>query len=455
MKRTPLLLGAAAFAAAAGTALWLSRASQETAAATAVAGAARPAQTPERQAAERQARERQAPATQPQPPASLALPLPEAPPSPTTAEFQREEERAASPLPADPTDLTKLPLEELRNRATAEEAAAMEELARRLLQGVGIPKDQQAGAGWLLRAADHGSARAAFNAGVMYERGFVVERDPARAIGWYRTAVQAGDLPMAKYNLALMLRDGRGALRDGQDAADLLRGAARQGMAAAMFALGDLYDRGEAVVRDPAGALAWFAITTEFERQANRSESTLAKAAAQRVQTLRRTLLPSDLERAQEVGQNEFKQIIESLQAGKSTPPQASPPAPPATPPSTAPRGEAAPRADASPRADPPADPPDWPKTPDEQIRVIQQALADLKLLNDKPDGVLGPMTRTALRSFQKASGLAETGEPSKEVFVALRDAISRSSAVDLGQPEQPPAPPTSADFQVPVAKPN
>jgi hypothetical protein len=304
----------------------------------------------------------------------------------------------------------------------------------------------------------------------MYERGFVVERDPARAIGWYRKAVQTGDLPMAKYNLALMLRDGRGALRDGQDAADLLRGAARQGMAAAMFALGDLYDRGEAVVRDPAAALAWFAITTEFERQANRSESTLAKAAAQRVQTLRRTLMPADIERAQEVGQDEFKQIVESLQAGKSAAPQAQAPAvPPATPPRAAdatPQAQAPtvvpappPRADATPRTEP-ADPPDWPKAQDEQIRVTQQALVDLKLLRDKPDGVLGPMTRTALKSFQKAEGLADTGEPSKETFVVLRDALARagearSGAIDLGQPEPPPAPPTSADFQSSAAKPD
>jgi hypothetical protein len=245
-----------------------------------------------------------------------------------------------------------------------------------------------------------------------------------------------------------------------------------------MFALGDLYDRGTAVVRDPAVALAWFAITTEFERQANHAaESTLAKAAAQRVQTLRSTLLPSDLERAQEIGQNEFKQIVESLQPGKSpasqpqTPqpqppqplpaqprpqqPQAAAPAPPPTAPTTPPPALAAPRAEAPPRADPPG----WPNTADEQIRVIQQALVDLKLLRDKPDGVLGPMTRAAIRSFQKTAGLAETGEPGKDVFVALREALARSAnearsaPVDLGQPEPPPAPPTSADYERPPAK--
>ena len=120
----------------------------------------------------------------------------------------------------------------------------MEEMARRLVQGAGVPKDQQAGAGWLLRAAQRGSAQSAFNVGVMYERGFVVERDSTHAVEWYRKAVEA-NLPMAKHHLALMLREGKGAPRNGQEAVDLLRSASRQGMTASMFTLGDIYERGD------------------------------------------------------------------------------------------------------------------------------------------------------------------------------------------------------------------
>ena len=153
----------------------------------------------------------------------------------------------------------------------------MEEMARRLVQGAGVPKDQQAGAGWLLRAAQHGSAQSAFNVGVMYERGFVVERDSTRAVEWYRKAVEA-NLPMAKHHLALMLREGKGVPRNGQEAVDLLRSASRQGMTAAMFTLGDIYERGDVAPKDPAIALAWFAITAEFDRQTNRGgDDALAK----------------------------------------------------------------------------------------------------------------------------------------------------------------------------------
>jgi hypothetical protein len=396
--------------------------------------------------------------TPPDPARSVVLPPPETPPEPTTADFQRDADRppATGASHAVATDWANLPVEELRNRANGEEAPAMAELARRLLQGVGVAKDQQAGAGWLLRAAEHGSPQAAFNVAVMYERGFVVERDPARAVEWYRKAIQA-NLPMAKYNLALMLRDGRGVTRGGKEAAELLRSASHQGMAAAMFALGDLYDRGEAVTRDPAAALAWFAITSEFERQTNRAaESTIAKAATQRVQTLRRALLPGDLERAQEVGQSEFKEIVASLQPAKPDASQSTgtTSAKPAASESTA-AAPADPAVPATPpRTDTPSDPPGWPKTPDEQIRVIQQALVDLKLLRDKPDGVMGPMTRAAIRSFQKTAGIAETGEATKDIYAALQEALTRrasearSGTLDVGQPEPPPPPPTSADIE-------
>jgi peptidoglycan hydrolase-like protein with peptidoglycan-binding domain len=105
----------------------------------------------------------------------------------------------------------------------------------------------------------------------------------------------------------------------------------------------------------------------------------------------------------------------------------------------------------APPRSDTPSDPAGWPKTPEEQIRVIQQALVDLKLSRDKPDGVMGPMTRAAIRSFQKTAGIAETGEATKDVYAALQEALARranearSGALDLGQPDPPP---TSADIE-------
>jgi len=196
----------------------------------------------------------------------IKLPLADTPPAPTGADFGAKPANAPAPAPAPeankPTalvDWAALPVEDVRTRANAGEVPAMEEIARRLIQGVGVAKDPQAGAGWLLRAAEAGSAQAAFNVGVMYERGFVVERDSSRAVEWYRKAAD-GNMPAAKHNLALLLRDGKCASRDAKRAIELLHSAARQGMAASMFSLGDMYERGDAGAKDPPAALAWFAI---------------------------------------------------------------------------------------------------------------------------------------------------------------------------------------------------
>jgi TPR repeat protein/peptidoglycan hydrolase-like protein with peptidoglycan-binding domain len=372
----------------------------------------------------------------------IAVPDVVAPPEPSTADFASAAAVPAKPagetLAVDPgsIDWPTMPIDELRAKAANDDITAMEELARRLVVGEGVTKDQQAGAGWLLRAAQRGSAQAAFNVGVMYERGFVVPRDSAKAIEWYRRAAD-GNVPMARHNLALLLRDGKGAPRNVKEAIELLRTAARQGMAASMFTLGDIYERGDGDVKDPALAMAWFAITSEFERQTNRDKETaLGKTANQRAQTLQRILLPAELERAQQAGQAEFKAIVEALQ----------PPKPEA--------------GAAGPAAPPEPDDPNWPKAEADQVRVIQQALVDLKFLGGKPDGTFGPMTRNAIRAFQRSIGARETGDPTRAVFADLQSAQAKAEAaarppVVLATPDPAPPPPTSTDIARAVPDPN
>jgi peptidoglycan hydrolase-like protein with peptidoglycan-binding domain len=369
------------------------------------------------------------------PTAAIELPPMEAPPNPTAQEFTRAPAQPAAGASNGPKE-PEFDAAALRARADAKDIPAMEELGRRLIQGLGVTKDPQAGAGWLLRAAEAGSAQSAFNVGVMYERGFVVERDSAKAAQWYRKAADAG-LATAKHNLALLLRDGKGVARDGKAAIELLEQAARQGMAASMFILGDIYERGDAAPRDPASALAWFAITGEFERQSGKGDDTaLAKQASQRTATLQRTLTPDELKQAQDLAQSEFKRIVDALQPPKPPPPATSAAGPPVSEPvkeKTA--DETAP----------------WPNALVEQVRATQQALLDLELLRDKPDGSLGPMTRNAIRAFQKKSGLRETGEPNKELYAALRQAVAQRDLVARSPlptpPREMPAPPPAPDI--------
>jgi peptidoglycan hydrolase-like protein with peptidoglycan-binding domain len=453
VKRPALLVGGVLLLAVGATGAWLTRPT-DTVPRVATAPEANRAATPASPAASLVVPQAAAPpeptssdfASAASPPAGAPTTVPPAPVQPTSAPTAAEATTAA---PAASVDWTALAIDELRIRANADEIPAMEEMARRLVQGVGVAKDQQAGAGWLLRAAQHGSAQSAYNVGVMYERGFVVERDSVRAVEWYRKAIE-GNLPMAKHHLALMLREGKGVARNGQEAVDLLRSASRQGMTAAMFTLGDIYERGDILPKDAAMALSWYAITAEFDRQTNRGgDNALARTAAQRVEALQATLLPGDLERAQKAGQAEFKQIVETLQPPKPRPSLMPPELPPAGLPAPALPPAAFPvPAPSSPTADSEPDPPGWPKTANDQTLAIQQALVELKFLSDKPDGAIGPVTRAAIRTFQRSIGTRETGEPTKDVFAALRQAMARRSAVlsNPGTPEPPP-PPTSAEI--------
>jgi peptidoglycan hydrolase-like protein with peptidoglycan-binding domain len=184
-------------------------------------------------------------------------------------------------------------------------------------------------------------------------------------------------------------------------------------MAASMFTLGDIYEQGDAAPKDLAAALGWFAITEEFERQVNHGgESTLEKTAAQRAQSLKRTLTPAELQRAEELGQSEFHEIVLALSTARRPAGRAEPAETPPAPAETA-------SAPAAPVVNDDAS--GWPRDTAGQIRAIQQLLVELKLLRDKPDGMFGPNTRSAVRDFQRSVGLNPSGEPNKEVYAALK----------------------------------
>ena len=72
------------------------------------------------------------------------------------------------------------------------------------------------------------------------------------------------------------------------------------------------------------------------------------------------------------------------------------------------------------------ADAPSWPAKGPDQIRAIQQLLIDLKLLHAEPTGTVGPLTRRAIRTYQKKAGLKETGEPSQALFESLKAARAK-----------------------------
>lgn len=93
--------------------------------------------------------------------------------------------------------------------------------------------------------------------GVQYMAGRGVEKDPARAIEFYRKAADKGSAP-AQSNLAFILWNGEHVARDVPGAIAWARKAAEQGNTPAMWLIARSYDTGEGQEQDPAKAFEWY-----------------------------------------------------------------------------------------------------------------------------------------------------------------------------------------------------
>jgi len=140
-----------------------------------------------------------------------------------------------------------------------------EEDYRRGLQaadGIGIPRDYAAAAGYYRKAAENGYVPAQYNLAFLYENGLGVKQDFAQAAAWYRKAADQGD-PESQNNLGVLYSTGQGVARDDAEAVRLYRLAAAQEDLEGMTNLGSMYLQGRGVGRDTAQAFQLFAKAAE------------------------------------------------------------------------------------------------------------------------------------------------------------------------------------------------
>jgi localization factor PodJL len=150
----------------------------------------------------------------------------------------------------------------LRDATAAGQPDAQYELATRLLEGRGVPKDQPAAARWFERAALAGLAPAQYRLGSLYEKGVGVNRDPAAAKRWYLKAAEAGNA-RAAHNLAVMDTDPGAGASNYLEAARWFRRAAELGIRDSQYNLAILYARGLGVEKDIGQAWLWFAVAAQ------------------------------------------------------------------------------------------------------------------------------------------------------------------------------------------------
>lgn len=131
-------------------------------------------------------------------------------------------------------------------------------LAANAAYTAGVPEAEKA-AQVVQRArqlAEQGNANAQYNLGVMYDKGYGVERDYAKARKWYKKAA-AQNYAKAEHNLGVMYQEGRGVQASSAAAARWFKRAARHGEPAAQNNLAVLYARGKGVEQNTILAAVW------------------------------------------------------------------------------------------------------------------------------------------------------------------------------------------------------
>lgn len=201
-------------------------------------------------------------------PASAPLPAPTAPlPTAAAPAAAPAVEAQATPLPvriSGMAEIGEIPATAgtagLRRAALAGEPGAVLELAARLAEGRGAPRDPRLAARILEKAAADGLAPAQYRLGSFYEKGTGVPRDAALARQWYERAAQKGNAK-AMHNLAVLLAEGAASGRpDYAGAVQWFRQASEHNVRDSQFNLAVLLTRGLGTEQNLVEAWRWFAI---------------------------------------------------------------------------------------------------------------------------------------------------------------------------------------------------
>jgi TPR repeat protein len=175
-----------------------------------------------------------------------------------------------------------------RKAAEQGSARAQNNLGTMLKEGIGVTKDPEEAVKRYRQAAEQGDATGQYNLAGMYRYLNGVARDPKEAVKWYRKAAEQGHAS-AQHNLARMYESGYGITRDHKEAVKWYRKAAEQDNvwaiarlkdltkllsdkkayrttlkqaesddAEAQNKLGDMYEDGTGVKKNPRLAIKWF-----------------------------------------------------------------------------------------------------------------------------------------------------------------------------------------------------
>ncbi|GJD34844.1 tetratricopeptide repeat protein [Methylobacterium aerolatum] len=185
-----------------------------------------------------------------------AAKAPEAPPAPAKVSLP-----SIAGMSGLAGDLANLPpaYERLKQAALAGEGNAVWELAVRLGDGRGMPRDLALAAKVFERIATAGYAPAQYKLGALYEKGTGLTRDLAQAKLWYGRAAEQGHA-RAMHNLGVIYAENPGpnGKPDFVSAATWFRQGAEHGVKDSQYNIAVLYARGLGLTQDLVQSYAWF-----------------------------------------------------------------------------------------------------------------------------------------------------------------------------------------------------
>jgi localization factor PodJL len=269
--------------------------------------------------------------------------------------------------------------EALRQAAANGDPRAQFEVAAIYTEGRVVHEDLELAAVWYERAAAQGFAPAQYRLGNLYENGKGVEKDLQQARLWYQQAAEAGNR-MAMHNLAALYASGGLGSQQFDAAAEWFEQAADRGMTDSQFNLGMLFARGLGVKQDMPASYKWFSLA------ALRGD----KDAAAARDDLARSLSAEDVRR-----------INAELEGWK--------PQPITITANYAPIGTWSPTFD-----------PGEAITKIEIVKSVQGLLSQLGYDTGTPDGQAGPKTGEAIRAFERAAGMIESGTVNPRLLAVL-----------------------------------
>ncbi len=305
---------------------------------------------------------------------------------------------------------TSLPqiVRDIEQEALADNGAAQHDLAAVYTAGHGgVKRSYAKAAQWFEQAAYNGVANARYNLGVLYHQGLGVKRDESYAIDLYRTAAHINH-PEAQYNLGIAYIEGVGVPQHVGMAAHYFEEAATNNVMEAAYNLGLIYENGLLGKNQPDEALFWYKVASakgSLEgRQALESLSRKLGLNPSDVATLisRISVLKPHVKSA--LGSHS-----EALRAQNNVPT----------------RQAMHTRPVQKKRVD--EDPVDLRPTPSNDsefdtviVAQIQEQLINLGLYPGPADGMMGPVTEDAVRSYQTTNNIHADGVASEDILVHM-----------------------------------